>query len=257
MSDELKNQEAPKKKRRTKAEIEAARAAGEVSTKKVKKVVEKVDNQEPKAPEEFSAKPVNKVPIEQSVLLMSCLNPIVAKTAIDSAKENGVEVVILEDRVIHDYLSTRGLEEGTEKRSIGDFLNDTSNRLHAEDQCVKLWMILTGGKPIEKSNEVVFTRTEVVKKTNLTHSKATQVFQLLRAFGMLEFTKGTHEFKLNFDKKSCHSTIQTEIVSLCKAMNNDILRFKSSIDSDEKLSPEQKQEMYDTLHKTVEGTISF
>jgi len=260
MSDELKNQKVPKRKRRTKAEIEAALVTGKVSTKKVKKVkkvVKKVDNQEPKAPEEFSAKPIKKIPVEQSVLLMACLNPIVANAAIDSAKENGVKVVVLEERIIHDYLETRGLEKGIEKRSIGDFLNDTSNRLHAKDQCIKLWMILTGGKPIEKANEVIFTRTEVVKKTNLSHGTANQVFQLLRAFGMLEFTKGTHEFKLNFDKKSCHSTIQTEILALCKVMNNDILRFKSSIDSDEELSSEEKQKMYDTLHETIKGTISF
>ena len=171
---EQKN-ETPKRKRRTKAEIEAARAAGETPVKRTNKKVEeapKNEEQAPKAPEEHAAKPT-KQPAERSVLIMACLEPEVSKKAIDAAKEKGVEVVILEDRVIHDYLSVRGKDE--EKRDLGEFLNNTSNRLHAEDQCVKLWMILTGGESIENSETRIFTETEVVKKTNLSHGKSKQV----------------------------------------------------------------------------------
>jgi hypothetical protein len=198
-----------------------------------------------------------KIPIEQSVLIIGCLNPIVSKAAIDSAKENGVEAIILEDRVIYDYLHNKGLKEETEKRSMNDFLNNTSNRIHAQEQGVKLWTILTGGQPIEKANEVIFTRSDVVKATNLTHNKADKIFQFLRAFGMLEFTKGNYEFRFIFDKNIANSTIKTEIISLCNAMNHDILRYKSLIDSDEELSIEQKQELYKTLHKTIDEIISF
>ena len=186
---------------------------------------------------------------------MACLEPEVSKKAIDAAKEKGVEVVILEDRVIHDYLSVRGKDE--EKRDLGEFLNNTSNRLHAEDQCVKLWMILTGGEPIEDSGTRIFTETGVVKKTNLSHGKSKQVFQLLRAFGMLEFVKGTHEFVLHFNKKRCHQTIQTEVLSMCKALNNDILRYKASIYADNELTKEQKDDLYKTLQSAIDSTIEF
>lgn len=242
--------EAPKRKRRTKEEIEAAKAAGTYKPRTRKKVEETA-----KAPEEFQAKPT-KLPAEQSVLIMACLQPEVSKKAIEAAKEKGVEVVILEDRVIHDYLSVRD-REGKEERSLGDFLNDTSNRLHAEDQCVKLWMILTKGQPIENAEQRVFTRTEVVKATNLTHGKADQVFQLLRAFGMLRFTKGTHEFVLNFSKKKCHDTIKTEVLAMCKALNNDILRYKASIEADTELTKEQKDELYKDLQRAVDETIEY
>lgn len=245
--------ETPKRKRRTKEEIEAARAAGTYKPRGKKKVEKEVAEQ--KAPEEFQAKPT-KLPAEQSVLIMACLQPEVSMKAIEAAKEKGVEVVILEDRVIHDYLSVRD-REGKEERSLGDFLNDTSNRLHAEDQCVKLWMILTKGQPIENAEQRVFTRTEVVKATNLTHGKADQVFQLLRAFGMLRFTKGTHEFVLNFSKKKCHDTIKTEVLAMCKAMNNDILRYKASIEADADLTKEQKDELYKELQRAVDETIEY
>lgn len=249
--------EAPKRRRRTKEEIEAAKAAGTYKPK-AKKKVEKAPSEEvveQKAPEEFQAKPT-KLPAEQSVMIMACLQPEVTKKAIEAAKEKGVEVVVLEDRVIHDYLSVRD-REGKEERSLGDFLNDTSNRLHAEDQCVKLWMILTKGQPIENAEQRVFTRTEVVKATNLTHSKADQVFQLLRAFGMLRFTKGTHEFVLNFSKKKCLDSIKTEVLAMCKVLNNDILRYKASIEADTELLKEQKDELYKELQRAVDETIEY
>jgi hypothetical protein len=252
MSEELKN-EAPKRKRRTREEMEAARAAGLEPAKRVRKTSKKKEAEIEKSPDEFVAKP--KLTAEQKVMLMACLNPIVSSAAINAAKENGVEVVILEDRVIHDYLSTKGKKE--EGISVADFLNNTSNRLHAEDQCVKLWMILTGGKPIEEVDDVVFTRTEVVRKTNLTHKKAEQVLQLLRAFGMLEYTKGIHEFKLHFNPKRQHQTIQTEIISMCQAMNNDILRFKASIESDKKMTEKEKSEIYEAFRNTIEESIKF
>lgn len=245
----------PKRKRRTKEEIEAAKAAGTYKprTKKVAKVTDERTVEEAKEEPRYQ-KPT--LPAEQSVLIMSCLNPTVAQAATEAARSAGVEVVILEDRVIHDYLSVRD-REGKEERSLGDFLNDTSNRLHAEDQCVKLWMILTKGQPIENAEQRVFTRTEVVKATNLTHNKADQVFQLLRAFGMLRFTKGTHEFVLNFSKKKCHDTIKTEVLAMCKAMNNDILRYKASIEADADLTKEQKKEMYEELQRAVDETIEY
>lgn len=248
--------ETPKRKRRTKEEIEAAKAAGTYKPKTRKKVEEAPKEEETaKAPEEFQAKS-KKLPAEQSVLLMACLQPEVSRKVTEYAKEKGVEVVILEDRVIHDYLSVRD-KDNKEVRSLGDFLNDTSNRLHAEDQCVKLWMILTKGQPIENAEQRVFTRTEVVKSTNLSHGKADQVFQLLRAFGMLRFTKGTHEFVLNFSKKKCHDTIRTEVLAMCKAMNNDILRYKASIEADTELTKDQKKEMYEELQRAVDETIEY
>jgi hypothetical protein len=249
--------EKEKRKRRTKAEIEAANPAGETLIKRTNKTTEEVsknEEQASKAPEEHAAKPT-KQPAERSVLIMACLEPEVSKKAIDAAKEKGVEVVILEDRVIHDYLSVRGKDE--EKRDLGEFLNNSSNRLHAEDQCVKLWMILTGGASIEIADELTFTRTEVVKKTNLTHSKAAQVLQLLHAFGMLTFVKGRHEFTLNFSKNKCHDTIKAEVLAMCKALNNDILRYKASIEADNELTKEQKDDLYKTLQSAVDSTIEF
>jgi hypothetical protein len=256
MTEQLNN-EAPKRKRRTKAEMEAARAAGEAPAKRVKKdtgETKKGDEQAPKAPkapETYAAKP--KLKPEQSVLIMACLEPQVAKKAMDAAKERGVEVVILEDKVIHDYLDMK-----TKKpESLGEFLSNTSNRLQAEQNRTKLWMIVTGGAPVEQASTRIITETEVVKKTTLSHGQAKAMFNLLRAFGLLRFTKGTHEFVLNFDKNDCHNTIETEVLSMAEVMNNDILRFKNSIESDTSLSEEQKKQKYDEFKNSVCESLRF
>lgn len=253
MTEQLNN-EAPKRKRRTKAEMEAARAAGEAPAKRVKKdtgEAKKGDEQAPKAPETHAVKP--KLKPEQSVLIMACLEPQVAQKAMAAAKERGVEVVILEDKVIHDYLDMK-----TKKpESLGEFLSNTSNRLQAEQNRTKLWMIITGGAPVEQASTRIITETEVVKKTTLSHNQAKAMFNLLRAFGLLRFTKGTHEFVLNFDKNDCHNTIETEVLSMAEVMNNDILRFKNSIESDTSLSEEQKKQKYDEFKNSVCESLRF
>lgn len=253
MTEQLNN-EAPKRKRRTKAEMEAARAAGEAPAKRVKKdtgEAKKGDEQAPKAPETHAVKP--KLKPEQSVLIMACLEPQVAQKAMAAAKERGVEVVILEDKVIHDYLDMK-----TKKpESLGEFLSNTSNRLQAEQNRTKLWMIVTGGAPVEQASTRIITETEVVKKTTLSHGQAKAMFNLLRAFGLLRFTKGTHEFVLNFDKNDCHKTIETEVLSMAEVMNNDILRFKNSIESDTSLSEEQKKQKYDEFKNSVCESLRF
>lgn len=253
MTEQLNN-EAPKRKRRTKAEMEAARAAGEAPAKRVKKdtgEAKKGDEQAPKAPETHAVKP--KLKLEQSVLIMACLEPQVAQKAMAAAKERGVEVVILEDKVVHDYLDMK-----TKKpESLGEFLSNTSNRLQAEQNRTKLWMIITGGAPVEQASTRIITETEVVKKTTLSHGQAKAMFNLLRAFGLLRFTKGTHEFVLNFDKNDCHNTIETEVLSMAEVMNNDILRFKNSIESDTSLSEEQKKQKYDEFKNSVCESLRF
>lgn len=247
---ESKNNETPKRKRRTKEEIEAAKAAGTYKprTKKVKEL--KPNGQ---APEEYAAK----VPLkpEQRVLIMSCLNPTVAQGVTEIAKQNGVEVVVLEDKVLYDYLDAKG--EVASKENLGNFLFDTTNRLQSERNAVALWQILTGGAPIEQADGRAFSRTQVVKMTNLTHSKAQDALNSLQMFGLLEYVKGTHEFRFIFDKKRSQLTIRTEVLAMCKQLNLDIVRYKAAIESDDNLTKDEKRKLYEELQDSINSTIEF
>ena len=247
---EKKTEEAPKRKRRTKAEFEEAKKNG--TYKPRKKVVKEEVTNETKAPEEHAAKAPMKP--EQSVLIMACLNPTVAEAATKAAHDAGVKVVILEDRVIHDYLEVR---EGEKPQDLSDFLNNASNRLHAEDQCKKLYAIITKGGRIEDSVGRVFTASEVVKATNLTHSKARAVFDLLRAFGLIKFTKGNFQFMFTFSNDLRRKTIKEEVLGMLKVINVDIQRYRASIYNDDSLTPEQKHEMYNGLAKDLDEVLEF
>ena len=44
---------------------------------------------------------------------------------------------------------------------------------------------------------------------------------------------------------------------MCKALNNDILRYKASIEADTELTKEQKDEMYKELQRAVDETIEY
>lgn len=243
MSEQV-NDVTPKKKRRTKAEMEAARAAGEAPAKRsTKKNTE--STQEPKKP----LKP------EESVLIMACLEPEVSKKAIEAAKERGVEVVVLEDRVITDYLTSK--TEDANREAVGQFLENTSNRLRTERNLVALYAILTGGAKIEDADKYVFTRTMITRKTKLSHRQAADVLMTLKIFGMLEFTRGDFEFKLIFSRNAQRETIKTEIVSMCKAMNGDILRYKKAVETDDSLTKEQKEEMLKKLQDAINETIEY
>lgn len=205
---------------------------------------------------EKEVKKVEEKPLsaEESVLIMSCLNSKVAKAAIKSAKENNVEVVILEDKVLHDYLKTK---QSNVNSSLGDFLNNTSNRLQAKDQAVKLWNILFPGNDYEKmtTDTLVFTRAEVTRKTSLSHKEAESVLSLLRAFSYIEFVKGNYEFVFIFDKEIQREIIGEGIKALMDAVATDLIRYKSIISDDDNLTEEQKKEKLKSFIKTLKDSI--
>lgn len=244
---ENKMEETPKRKRRTKAEIEEAKKNG---TYKPRKKSSKVE-EHPEAENAVEQKKKNLKP-EQSVLIMSCLNAPVAKAACDAAKKEGVQVVILEDKVIYDYL-----ERSQKPQDLSEFLSNTSNRLKAEDDARRLFSILTNGGNIEDSNGIVFTTTQVVKRTNLSHSKTASLLELFRAFGLIRLVKGIHEFEFTFSNDMRRISIKDEIMGMLKVMNTDIQRYRASIYNDDSLTNEKKHEMYNEFQKTINEVLEF
>lgn len=245
---ELENKiETPKRKRRTKAEIEEAKKNGTYKPrKKSSKVEEHAEEENAVEQKKKDLKP------EQSVLIMSCLNPSVSKLAIDAAKKEGLQVVILEDNVIYDYL-----ERSQKSQDLSEFLSDTSNRLKAEDDARRLFAILTNGGNIEESEGMVFTKTQIVKKTNLSHSKAESVIELLRAFGLIRLVKGIQEFEFTFSHDMRRKSIRDEIMGMLKVMNTDVQRYRASIYNDDSLTTEQKHELYKEFQKSFDEGLEF
>ena len=175
------------------------------------------------------------------------------------AKKQGVEVVMLSDKVVTDYLKVKGVDvPDPEAVTLEAFLADASNRVTAEQQATKLWTVVMGNQGVEHAEEVTFTETQVCHATTLTHKTANELFNLLHAFGLLEWVNPKkREFRLHFFKSYIHSAIQNDVVGLAKTVNNDILRFKKSIESDTNLTDEERKTKLATLKDAVLSSLNF
>lgn len=196
---------------------------------------------------------------EQSVILVGCMNKKMIKSVTTAAKKQGVEVVMLNDKVVTDYLKVKGVEvPDAEAVTLDSFLSDASNRIVAEQQAAKLWAVMMGNTEVEGAEEVEFTETQVVHSTTLSHKKANELFNLLRAFGLLEWTNPKKRvFKLHFSKTHIHSAIHNDILEVSKAINSDILRYKKSIESDSELSEQERKEKLAGLKNAVIASLNF
>ena len=195
----------------------------------------------------------------QGVILVGCLNKKMIDSVTTAAQNQGVEVVMLDDKAVTDYLKLKGVEvPDAEAVTLDSFLSDASNRLVAEQQAAKLWAVMMGNTEVENAEEVEFTETQVVRKTTLSHKKANELFNLLRSFGLLEWTNPKKRvFKLHFSKTHIHNAIHNDILEVSKVINSDILRYKHSIESDNELSEQQRKEKLANLKDAVISSLNF
>lgn len=195
---------------------------------------------------------------EQRIVIVGCLNPDMIKTINTEAKNRGIEVVALSDKVVFDYLQVKGVVAPSTAVTLDRFLGDESNRLVAEQQATKLWSILTGNTDVENSENITFTETQVVRNTSLTHKTANELFALLRAFGLFEWKNiKKREFILRFNKSYVHASIQNDIVNMAGALSNDILRFKHSLEADSTLTTEEREKKMEVAKNAVLTALGF
>lgn len=195
----------------------------------------------------------------QSVVLVGCLNENMIKAINTVAKEQGVEVVMLSSQVVTDYLKVKGVDiPDAESVTLETFLADESNRIVAEQQATKLWTVLVGNTDVENAENVTFTETEVVHRTSLSHKSANELFNLLRAFGLLEWVNPKkREFTLHFVPSFIHSAIINDVMNMSKATGNEILRYKKAIESDKNMTDEERNTKLAALKDSVLSSLNF
>ena len=195
----------------------------------------------------------------QSVVLVGCLNENMIKAINTVAKEQGVEVVMLSSQVVADYLKVKGVDiPDAESVTLETFLADESNRIVAEQQATKLWTVLVGNTDVENAENVTFTETEVVHRTSLSHKSANELFNLLRAFGLLEWVNPKkREFTLHFVPSFIHSAIVNDVMNMSKATSNEILRYKKAIESDKNMTDEERNTKLAALKDSVLSSLNF
>lgn len=193
---------------------------------------------------------------EQTVIVYACKHPEVEKAVVSACTAANVEMVRLEDRVITDYLASKQAVTEREKEAdrMQRFLQSESNRQFAEQQGVRLFTIVTGKTDVAKSEEIEITENEVCHKTTLSHSQAHRLFDILRAFGILEFT-GVRKFKLHFSAERRHKTILTEVEAVSKILKSDIMRLRNSLSSEDSISVETREQYEQAIRTAVEEAL--
>ena len=175
-----------------------------------------------------------------------------------------LELVRLDGKVITDFFKMKAEQQEvtSQEEKIKQFLQNQDNRRFAEQQAVKLYKILTNGDPLENAEQHIFTEYEVCKYTNLSHNKARQLFDLLKAFGILEFTPHGDKrhpnkmpFVMHFTEERCRETIFTEFQSVALMLKDDVLRMRSRLKADANVTPEQIAEMEQRIKQVLDDVI--
>lgn len=200
-------------------------------------------------------KDIDKADPRNSVLVISCLDPEVYSECVKIAKSKGMDVVTLEDKVITEYIDSKS--EGN--KSMDDVLNDEKNRKIAEGHAIKLFKIISRGLSADFYEGESFKRSDVVRMTNMSHSKAKEFLDMLRVFGLIEFTNGDHEFKFTFTTESKLNCIKSEISALGSEIHQCELRYNYVVDCDPDLDEKDrsrlKKEMKDLTFNSINGSL--
>ncbi len=195
------------------------------------------------------------LPPEQKILMLSCLNPSVLSSIKKLANKNKMEIVYLDEKIIWDYIEAN--KTSTAGDSLQNFLSTVENRSKAKEHAVHLWQILTGGDDFSNAEKRIFKRTDITRNTNLSHSKANNLLQLLFAFGYVEYVNKDFEFKFIFDEALQRKTLQAGIQSVCNVVFSDFVKYKTLVEQSETLSSEQKQEEINNMKDKIRKQIGI
>ena len=138
----------------------------------------------------------------------------------------------------------------TEKEKMSEFLNNPFNRMQAEQNAARLYMMVTGETDLQNCDEKVITEMDVCKKTTLSHKQANNLFDVFQMFGIIEFVE-PRKFKFIFSNERRMETILTGIGATLNILKTDILRFTAILES--KKVGENKEEIPEFTEEQIKA----
>lgn len=188
---------------------------------------------------------------KNDVLLYAVVDDAVAKEVEEVANKHSKQVKRLGNKVIENYVKELAKEEN-KAVSVEDFLNNEENRKETELKAISFWNLLTHNSSMNNSNDRVFTKSEVVKRTNLTNKSLGELLDLFKLFGFVEFVNNKkYQFKFCFSEEIIRASIMVDIINDIVLANQDIVRYLSTFKDDSVI--EAKEE----LRKKVIERIIF
>lgn len=159
------------------------------------------------------------------------------------------EIIRLDDKLIDTIVEARSKEK--KAPTVDEFIADEDNKNEAEKKALYLWNMMTNNTPVEIASERIFTKTEIVRRTTLTHKTLGELLELFRLFGFIEFTKGNYEFRFIFSQQTKQDNAYADIVEDIRLLNINIARYKNLLSADE------FTEKWDKLRENITQLISF
>lgn len=159
------------------------------------------------------------------------------------------EIIRLDDKLIDTIKEARSKEK--KAPTVSEFIADEDNKNEAEKKALYLWNMMTNNAPVENASERIFTKTEIVRRTTLTHKTLGELLELFRLFGFIEFVKGNYEFRFIFSQKTKQDNAYADIVEDIRLLNINIARYKNLLSEDE------FTEKWDKLRENITQLISF
>lgn len=159
------------------------------------------------------------------------------------------EIIRLDDKLIDTITEARSKEK--KAPTVSELIADEDNKNEAEKKALYLWNMMTNNAPVENASERIFTKTEIVRRTTLTHKTLGELLELFRLFGFIEFVKGNYEFRFIFSQKTKQDNAYADIVEDIRLLNINIARYKNLLSEDE------FAEKWDKLRENITQLISF
>lgn len=167
-----------------------------------------------------------------------------------SEKHSTIEIMRLDSRLLDDLRKDESKEEKPKTVTIDEFLSDKENKDRAEIKAMTLWNLLTHNADYSEALKRIFTKAEIVKRTNLTNKTLGELLELLNLFGYVEFTKENYEFRFVFGDEIRRAGLHADIIEAVSNLNANISRFKS-VFKDEEEKRKELEELKDSIIKLI------
>lgn len=188
-----------------------------------------------------------------SILIYGATNEKVIKAVEALSKQEGVELVRLEDRVLTDYLKRKNKAENEPNTvTVEEFINNPENRKAAEERAFYLWNLLTMNAKTDLAINRIFTKSEVVNRTTLTNKTLGELLDMLQLFGLVVFTKSNYEFRFIFGEELQKAEAYADIVDVTTTLNVEITRYISL-----QKTEEEKEKAIEELKNNLKELIKF
>ena len=196
---------------------------------------------------------------EKNVLIVGCMNADLLNEIKELADAKGIHLAVLDDKVVTDYVASRQetADPKSEAEKLQNFLDNKGNRAEAETKALTLFNMLTKNGDVTKAEDMVFSEKQVTKLTSLSHSKAKDLLELLRLFGMVEFiqAKSPFTFKFHFGAETRQNSIMLDISEDCALVRVDMERYISAINQTD-LADNEKEAKINEMKEVVTKALA-